>query len=191
MNRAIREAAESFNDPKIQYIDINPAFNDHRFCEKGHSMWDQLNWSNKVHLWNNPAKWWVTIKKGNEVKTYDMAAVPAQVPPVEDVEKLIDHPEDKPREEGDNVILTFRNPENPDYSMEWKANPKDFAPPGSNPGGTIARTLHPTEDGHRDMGGIIVERVKQDFKNQNASLPTPPENCPFGCDCVAGVPRCT
>lgn len=82
-----------------------------------------------------------------------MAAVPAQVPPVEDVEKLIDHPEDKPREEGDNVILTFRNPENPDYSMEWKANPKDFAPPGSNPGGTIARTLHPTEDSHRDMGG--------------------------------------
>lgn len=52
MNRAIREAAESFNDPKIQYIDINPAFNDHRFCEKGHSMWDQLNWSNKAHLWS-------------------------------------------------------------------------------------------------------------------------------------------
>ena len=42
VNQAIKSATESFNDPKIQYIDIDPAFQDHRFCEPGHSYWDQL-----------------------------------------------------------------------------------------------------------------------------------------------------
>ncbi|OCK74994.1 SGNH hydrolase [Lepidopterella palustris CBS 459.81] len=189
VNRAIREAAESFKDPKIQYIDINPAFNDHRFCEEGHSKLAQFNWNNDVHIWNSPGRWFITIKNGDDIKTYDMAAEPAQLPPAEDVENLIDHPDDKPRQEGDDFILTFRDPENPEHTMEWKANPQDYGT--LNGGASIARTLHPTEDGHRDMGGIIVERLKRDFKEATAPDPYPPVDCPSGCDCIAGVPRCT
>jgi ribosomal protein L21E len=68
MNSAIRRAVESFNDDKIQYIDINPAFEGHRFCEPGQTKLDQYNWGNKVHFWNQPAKWFTTVTNGDKVK---------------------------------------------------------------------------------------------------------------------------
>ncbi|KAL1607895.1 hypothetical protein SLS60_002833 [Paraconiothyrium brasiliense] len=67
VNQGIREAAESFGDAKIQYVDINPAFDNHRFCEDGHGLQDQLNFidNGKVWIWNRPIPTFATLKKGS------------------------------------------------------------------------------------------------------------------------------
>ena len=51
---------QSFGDSKIQYFDINSAFHGHRFCERGHIFDDQINKSDKVYLWNNPARLFIS-----------------------------------------------------------------------------------------------------------------------------------
>jgi hypothetical protein len=67
MNEGIKRAAELYSDPKIQYIDIDRTFEGHRFCEPGDSRTAQYNCGDKVHIWNNPAKWLVTITNGADV----------------------------------------------------------------------------------------------------------------------------
>jgi hypothetical protein len=44
VNKAIESATKGFNDPKIRYIDINPAFGDHRFCETNHTLEEQFEY---------------------------------------------------------------------------------------------------------------------------------------------------
>lgn len=159
MNRAIREATESFNDDKIQYIDIDPALEGHRFCEKGDNRTTQYNWGNKVYLWNNPAKWITTIKNGNQEKTYDIDN--GELPPQDIIDKLnTDFVDGVPRQEGDFYILTWRSATYPDIVMEWKVRPQDFAVAN---GGRIARTLHPTELGHREIGNIVVRQLERHY----------------------------
>jgi hypothetical protein len=69
-----------------------------------------------VHLWNSPGLQWF-IKNGGDVRTYGTAE-PAELPPLEDVEKLIDHPDNEVMWEGDDAILTFRDPDNPAHTMD-------------------------------------------------------------------------
>jgi hypothetical protein len=38
MNDAIRTSTQRFNDTKIQYVNIDPAYNNHRFCEPRYSV---------------------------------------------------------------------------------------------------------------------------------------------------------
>ena len=161
MNGAIRQAAESFNDDKIQYIDINPALEGHRFCEKGHTRMQQYNWDQEVHLWNSPAKWTTTITNGNEVKTYDPDN--GVLPPQDIIDKLNSFVDGVPRQEGEFFILTWRSHDYPDLVMEWKVRPQDFDESGSDTSGKKARTLHPTEDGHREMGNIIVQQLQRHY----------------------------
>jgi hypothetical protein len=69
---------------------------------------------------------------------------------------------------GGNMELTIvnsRDPTNPDISMEWKARNQESKVGLSNGGGLIARRLHPTQDGHRAMGDIVVKRLEQIYKN--------------------------
>jgi hypothetical protein len=164
MNHAIRQAVESFDDDRIQYVDIDPAFQGHRFCEKGHSKLDQYNWGNKVYFWNNPAKWITIIRNGKEETTYD--PLNGALPPQDIIDKLKDHVDGIPRMERDSFVLTWNNPAYPDFVMEWKGVIKDFEASGSDGGGLVARTLHPTEDGHREMGNIIVQQLKRHYKPQ-------------------------
>jgi hypothetical protein len=189
MNGAIRKAAESFNDPKIQYIDIDPAFQGHRFCEEGHTDSDQFNWGSRVYFWQQPTKWAVIIKNGGTVTTYDPAN--GSYPPANILEKLIDHRVGQAKQDGTIFTLTFRNPDIPDLTMEWQANSQDFAQSGSGGGGLRARTLHPTQDGHREFGNIIVERLKQIYGRTTNPTIILPQSCPAGCECTGFVPRCT
>jgi hypothetical protein len=162
MNSAIRRAVESFNDDKIQYIDINPAFEGHRFCEPGQTKLDPYNWGNKVHFWNQPAKWFTTVTNGDEVKTYD--PVNGSYPPQDIIDKLADAVDGIPRQEGEYYILTWRNPKYLELSMEWKVRPQDYNADSDDLGGLRARTLHPTEDGHRDMGNIVIQHLQRHYK---------------------------
>ncbi|KAF1934566.1 SGNH hydrolase [Clathrospora elynae] len=190
MNDAIRMATESFNDVNIDYIDIDPALQGHRFCEPGQSKYDQLNWSNKVYLWNSPGKWFLTVKEGDHIETYD--ADTDSSPSEDTFNMLIEHPEGEPRQEGDDYILAFRNPSVPDITMEWKITPQG----SGNTGGSIARTLHPTQDGHNRIGQIVTQRLSQFYsRSDNPTIilpPNPPAPCPLGCTCgSSGVPLCT
>ncbi|KAH9864340.1 hypothetical protein J1614_010274 [Plenodomus biglobosus] len=189
MNTAIREAVEGYNDDKIQYIDINPAFQGHRFCEPGHGRLAQFNWGDDVWLWNSPGRW-VTIKNGDDTATYD--TIDGTLPPADVVNALLDHPVDSPRQEDSCYVQTYQDPENSETTMEWKACTQDYVLAGSNGGGSIARTLHPTQSGHAAMGDIIIQILEQYYGRTDDTtviLPTP--NCPFGCDCSGIVPVCT
>ncbi|KAF2190071.1 hypothetical protein K469DRAFT_747330 [Zopfia rhizophila CBS 207.26] len=181
MNRNIREAVEMFQDSKIQYIDINTAFHMHRFCEPGSTWSDQLNWNNNVWIWNSPGRWWITIKKENDEKMYDMLAQDAEMPPWDEVEKMLAHPDGEAKQVGDIISRTYRDPDDSSHSMMWGGSLKDFKAlggSGSGGGNSVARTLHPTQSGHEFMGLTIVERLKQDFKGGVTQQPWGPINCP-------------
>jgi len=204
VNLAIRSSVEQYNDPKIQYIDINPALEGHRFCEPGHSWWSQFNYGSKVHIWNNPARLAVTIHDGDQATTYessDDSGVPG--PPEDIVEKLRGYPEGEAVQQDQYTILTFRDPANPGLWMEWKVEPQPLDGGSGSKDGRIARTLHPTQDGHKEMGNLIVEALKKNYRPDGSgpeppSQPKPPQpettvpgfNCPAGCTCNAGVPLC-
>ena len=204
MNLAIRSSVEQHNDPKIQYIDINPALHGHRFCEPGHSWWSQLNYGSKVHIWNNPARLAVTIHDGDQVTTYESSDDPGAPGPPEDiVEKLRGYPEGEAVQQDQYTILTFHDPTNPSLWMEWKVEPQPLDGGSGSTDGRIARTLHPTQDGHKEMGDLIVEALKKNYRPDGSGPPptTPPKppqpettvpgfNCPSGCTCNAGVPLC-
>ncbi|ORY01740.1 SGNH hydrolase-type esterase domain-containing protein [Clohesyomyces aquaticus] len=191
MNRNIREATEVFQDSKIQYIDINPAFNNHRFCEPGSTKQDQFNWGDAVHIWNSPGKWWITIKKGNDEKMYDMLAENAEMPPWDEVEKMMNHPDGDVIQVADVISQKYRDPDDPNHSMMWGGSLNDFKALGGNSGGgSVSRTLHPTQSGHEAMGIAIVERLKRDFGSGPTPQPWGPGNCPADCDCSSGTPAC-
>ncbi|KAF2028051.1 hypothetical protein EK21DRAFT_102129 [Setomelanomma holmii] len=183
-------AAEGFNDPKIQYVDVDPAFEGHRFCEQGDRYRDQINWGSKVYIWNSPARWWVKVTQRGQSVTYDTSA--GDYPPDDIVDKLIPHREGLPRDEGEYAIVTFRDPSEPDVSMETRVRPDD--PDLANGGGSIARTLRPTELGHKEMGFITVEMLKRHYEQAVGPiiLPPPVPKCqPIpGCECVGDVLRC-
>ena len=173
MNTAIRNAVKAFNDPKIAFIDIDSALEGHRFCEPGASLVSQFNWGNDVLLWNNPAKWIVTINDGTTQTNYD----DPQSAPVEIVEKLIHHQEERVKEYSDREFgLTFRDPAHPELVMEWvyvvplESDEKE---------GLIARTLHPTQLGHEAIGVLVAQALESHY------------HCPAGCTCSPGsVPLC-
>ncbi|KAH8726885.1 SGNH hydrolase-type esterase domain-containing protein [Phaeosphaeriaceae sp. PMI808] len=165
MNRAIRQAVESFNDEKIQYVDINPAFEGHRFCEKGHSKLDQYNWGSVVYFWNQPAKLFITIKDGAGKKTYNISN--GDLPPQEMVDRLKTLQSGEPRQEGDTVILPWTNQDHPELSMEWRHNIQDVA--ASSTEGSLSRTLHPKE-GHQETGNIIIQQLKKYYGRDDKVL---------------------
>ncbi|KAI4952425.1 hypothetical protein J4E91_002895 [Alternaria rosae] len=203
VNLAIRSSVEQYNDPKIQYIDINPALEGHRFCEPGHSWWSQLNYGSNVHIWNNPARLVVTIHDGDAATTYESSDDPGVPGPPEDVvEKLRGYPEGEAVQQDQYTVLTFRDPANPGLWMEWKVEPQPLDGGSGSKDGRIARTLHPTQDGHKDMGDLIVEALKKNYRPDGTSpepspaAPAEPSSttstpCPAGCTCNGPVPLCT
>jgi hypothetical protein len=187
MNTAIRQAVDIYDDPKIRYIDMDPAFQGHRFCEPGHNRTSQFNWNTEnVHLWNSPAQWIVTITDENEnTRTTYADHLSA---PVEVVDKLIDYQEEEVKQGDDReYTLTFRNPEHPELFMEWmQVIPLD----SDDTGGLIARTLHPTQLGHKNIGNIVAQVLKMHYHpsdDQTVDL----GNCPSGCTCAGAVPLCS
>ena len=201
MNLAIRSAVEHYNDPKIRYIDINPALEGHRFCEKGHSFRSQINPdSSEVHIFNSPIRWFITIHDGDSVTTYEPSDdLDAPGPPEDILEKLRGYPEGESVQQDEYTITTFRNPEEPNLSMEVKVEPQPLngGSGSGNINGKIARTLHPKQDGHKEIGDVIVGALKKNYR-PDESAPEPPQpettvpgfNCPSGCTCNSGVPLC-
>ncbi|KAF2853278.1 SGNH hydrolase [Plenodomus tracheiphilus IPT5] len=178
MNVAIRDAVEGYNDVKLQYIDINSAMKGHRFCEPGHSRQAQFNSGDDVWLWNSPGRWY-TIKAGDETTTYD--TVGGDFPPEDVFGALLDHPIGSPKEVDGCSVQTYQNPENPDTTMEWKACPQDYVLAGSaGRPASVSRTLHPTQSGHKGMGDIVIQRLKEYYGRI----------CPSGCSCVGTVKAC-
>lgn len=57
VNKILARVADDVDDPRVKYIDINAAFNGHRFCEDG-SSWRADYRNPDVWLWNaNPPPW--------------------------------------------------------------------------------------------------------------------------------------
>ncbi|CAI6336866.1 unnamed protein product [Periconia digitata] len=188
MNRNIREAVEEYQDPKIKYIDINPAFDQRRFCEPGASWWSQLNYNNGVWIWNNPARWIITIKNGNKERKYGKLF---ESPPQDEVEKMLAHPNEPVMlDDGDTISRTYSDPDDENHSMTLEGSLKDFQNFRSGGGdGSVSRTLHPTQPGHEAMAKIIIERLKKDFKSGVTQQPWGSNNCPAGCKCSSsGAP---
>jgi hypothetical protein len=159
------------------FPDIDPSFNGHRFCEEGHSKLKKYNWFNDVHFWNNPARVFVTIKDSSGYATYDSETNPGI--PEDTVLNLLEHPiEGQMHVQQDQyVISNFQDPDHPDVTMEWKVEPQ-----GSDSlNGRIARTLHPTFEGHQGMENVVKEVLKNYYH----------PGCPSGCDCSGSVPACS
>jgi hypothetical protein len=51
LNQGLKRAVENFGNDKIGYIDVTRGFDGGRFCEAGHSQWEQF-FGNKVLMWN-------------------------------------------------------------------------------------------------------------------------------------------
>lgn len=189
MNDAIRFATDSFGDDKIQYVNIDAAFQDHRFCEPGSSKKDNYNWNNNVWIWNNPLRWGITITEDTQVSEYQVDDDAfRQNPAHQDLyESLIDHQDGPATTEGEYTVVNYRDPENSKTKMTIKFKT------GGDVGvlnGSRSRTLHPTQVGHNQMGEMIVERLKQVMQgSQNPA--TVPTLCPSGCTCDGIVPVCS
>jgi hypothetical protein len=57
VNNILEKVANDVNDHRVKYIDISPAFNNHRFCEDHHNIADQW-YKPDVWLWNlSPPSW--------------------------------------------------------------------------------------------------------------------------------------
>jgi hypothetical protein len=163
MNDIIKGAVESFNDPKIQYIDIDPAFQGHRFCEPGQSNICQFNWERpwktcSLWIWNNPARGWAW--KGDNVEwtanstSEDGSDTP---PPPVDLNKLTQSED----------LMYWTSPEDPDHIFVYTVSGESGSG-GSDGAGSIHRTLHPTAEGHEAMAKAVVNRLKQeDFSDVN------------------------
>jgi hypothetical protein len=82
---------------------------------------------------------------------------------------LFVHPEGEPKQDGNSYLQTYRDPANPDLSMNITSTHEPVVLPGGsgNKDGYIARTLHPTVYGHKAIGDIIVNRLKEVFKRTN------------------------
>lgn len=183
MNRAIREAAESFNDHRIQYVDVDPGFQGHRFCEPGDIQETQFNKNSKVWFWNQPTKWYVTIFDGDKSTTYDDDKAPSDI-----LLKLIGFPV-KTEKLGDEDVYVFHNPDFPQLTMEFRAR-VDGSDLDTQNGGKIARTLHPTQDGHKAMGDIVSKWLAI-YHGRTSGPIQLPGSCPAGCKCNGIVPVCT
>lgn len=189
MNDAIRVATDSFKDDKIQYIDIDPAFQNHRFCEPGMDDKDQFNNNNNVWIWNEPLRIWITITQGTQVKEYlrGEGVVMQTFPPQDLYESLIGHQEGQATQDGEYTIVNYRDAKTPDTKMTIKFKTMDRVGPLN---GSKARTLHPTELGHKAMGEIIIQRLKQVMQGSKDPAILP-RLCLSGCTCNGAVPLCT
>ena len=188
MNDAIRTATESFNDKKIQYVNIDPAFQGHRFCEPGSTSWDQFNNNNNVWIWNQPTRIIITITKDGDVKQYETGeGVIIETPPPKDIfNSLIGHRDGPVTKDGEYSVINFKDPNMPNTKMTFKIKAKDAV---SVLNGSKSRTLHPTEPGHKAMGDIVVQRLKQVLQESTdpVILQKP---CPTDCTCNGIVPLC-
>jgi lysophospholipase L1-like esterase len=74
---------------------------------------------------------------------------------------LLNHPEhDGPATRGEFSVSTVRNPELPDLKLEWRVDTRG----SDNLNGRVARTLHPTKDGHQGMGNAVKEALKKHYR---------------------------
>jgi hypothetical protein len=195
MNDAIRTATESFSDKKIQYTNIDVAFQGHRFCEPGSTSWDNANNNDAVWIWNQPTKWWISITKGGETKQYERGpgTLIETSPPKDLFNSLIGHQDGQVTKDGEYTVVNYKDPKDANNKMTIKTKAKD-APGVLN--GSKSRTLHPTQSGHKAMGDAIVQRLKQVMQGSTGPivLPSPPQQpgCPSGCTCSSpgAVPLC-
>jgi hypothetical protein len=188
MNDAIRTATESFKDEKIQYVDFDPAFQGHRFCEPGSTDLDQFNNNNNLWIWNQPTRFLITITQGTEVKEYNRGegVLIQTFPPKDLYDTLIAHQDGPVTQDGDYKTAYYRDPTNPSTKMTIKVKTKNGVDVLN---GSKSRTLHPTQPGHTAMGDIIVERLKQVMQGSTGPVVLPPL-CPSGCTCNGAVPLC-
>jgi hypothetical protein len=156
---------------------VDPSFDGHHFCEEGRSKLKQYNGGNDVDFWNNPARVFVTIRNSGGYATYDIESNPGI--PGDLVLNILYHPVEGQMhiQQDQYVISNFPDPDQPDVTMEWNVEPQ-----GSDSlNGRIARTLHPTYEGHQGMGDVVKEVLKNYYH----------PGCPSGCDWSGSVPACS
>ncbi|ORY09828.1 SGNH hydrolase-type esterase domain-containing protein [Clohesyomyces aquaticus] len=192
VNQGIKEAAEFFNDPKIQYVDINPALDNHRFCESGHDLQDQLNFidNGKVWIWNRPLPTYATLKKAAGSTVYKLK---------EDTEETDNFPQpdaeinellgDMSFDDNDlsvinaadgtkkiKVVLDKNGNKDTTLELEFDVDTgldreaiAKRSDSNSDAEGFIARTLHPTRGANDAMANILVDWIKKNWTPNDLS----------------------
>ncbi|KAF2108526.1 hypothetical protein BDV96DRAFT_670960 [Lophiotrema nucula] len=174
-NRAIEYAVNAYSDSSIQFIDIDGAFDGHRFCE-----------TKRSGLWNRPARWLITVgKEGGTLNHYNR---PGDTLSGEDqaIYDIMTNSGNYPSKNGDNATLHFVSFQYPDLILEFSTKmADDIVTDTSFPGGgQIARTLHPQPKDHKAMADIIFDRLAQDFHFP----PTPSHPIPVPVSAPAPAP---
>lgn len=124
-------------------------------------------------LWNQPTKYFLTLKKGDQtISTWDSKQADLSA---DTVQGFAHDEKDAPTKDGNDVVVILRNKDKPDEILEIRFNPEekeetqDVSP--------VARTLHPTANGHAAIGVMIVNKLKETkWPPPNEDLPPPTPN---------------
>lgn len=125
--------------------------------------------THRVWLWNQPLKYFITLKKGDEtLNTWDTNTQPS----AKEVEGFTEQGQDEATKDGDDIVLKLHNKDKPDQTLEVRINTSPVTAQDS-----IARTLHPTEEGHESMGLVMVKKLEETkWPPPNADVPPPAPN---------------
>jgi hypothetical protein len=147
LNNGLRTVAANWGD-KVGYIDTTPGFDDHRFCQVGHSQWDQY-FGNKVYLWN-----WL----GSVLTQGTDGAFSERDPTDDEFQKwLVDGRfTDDPAEVTPDEAATISSPHQ-----------------GASPGSAL-RPFHPKKDGHGAMAAAIIRTFMDEITDSGGGTTTPP-----------------
>lgn len=130
-----------------------------------------------VWIWNQPTKYWLQLKKGDEeLFSWDARGDNNPEPPesTQDLNGFDQYNADDNEQNGDEITAKLYNKDKPDQVLLVTFSPNTEV----NVGDSVARTLHPTNNGHASMG-VLIEGVLKgiDWPPPNQDLPPlPPVN---------------
>jgi hypothetical protein len=142
------------------------------------------SYGSDVWFWNQRTKYFLQTKKedNSTISSWDSVATS----PPDSFVKGYDfgkqgHNMDAPQQAGDDFVFTIRNKDTPGEVLEIRFNPgkkDDTVLKAKGDVSPVARTLHPTGNGHASIGTLVEGVLKQTkWPPPNKDLaPLPPDN---------------
>ncbi|KAI4651191.1 uncharacterized protein J4E79_009390 [Alternaria viburni] len=183
LNKAIEDAVKgSFHPERTTFVDTDQHLEGHRFCQPGHTLYDQY-FGDNVYLWNmSPSgifSWQGEMVGG--IDDGDGNAEEGRQPTQAEFEHWLETGRftDDPREIEFNLTAALHSgndvtvADDPD-NLQWLDM---IGPYQQNYPGLTLRPFHPTESGYREMAKAIMAKVKEkleiDYPPKPAPAPTP------------------
>lgn len=172
LNAQIKKGVEgSFYPERAKFLDMDSHIKDGRFCQPGHSIWDQY-WGGKVLLWNMSPEGVVFGNGGNGGTDGQNGTYEVREPTPAEFEKWRETGRftDDPREISPNMstLANAALEQANGVATAGDSDPKwlDFIGPYQrNWPGMGLRPFHPKEIGYASMAGEIMNSVLAEYRN--------------------------